>query len=115
GATARLRFAARRGTGRTLSDRVRPETFPGEPLMIDELIARITANVGLDADLARKAVGMMLAFLQKEGPAAEVEALFNALPGAAELAAENGAKGGIGGAVMGMMGGGVMALGSQLM
>lgn len=83
--------------------------------MIDELIARITTNVGLDADLARKAVGMMLAFLKKEGPSAEVEALFNALPGAAELAADNGAKGGIGGAVMGMMGGGVMALGSQLM
>jgi len=83
--------------------------------MIDELIARITANVGLDADLARKAVGMMLAFLKKEGPAAEVDALFNAVPGAAELAADNGAKGGIGGAVMGMMGGGVMALGSQLM
>jgi len=83
--------------------------------MIDELITRITASTGLDEALARKAVGMMLAFLQKEGPAEEVAQVM-AIPGAAELAAEGAAgDGGMMSSMMGMMGGGVMALGSKLM
>ena len=36
-------------------------------------------------ELARKAVGIILAFLQKEGPPAEIGELMAALPGAAEL------------------------------
>lgn len=84
--------------------------------MIDELITRVTAAAGIDEALARKAVGMMLAFLKKEGPAAEVGQLFAAVPGAEALAAEQTGGGGLMGSVMGMMpGGGVMALGSQLM
>ena len=84
--------------------------------MIDELITRVTAAAGIDETLARKAVGMMLAFLKKEGPAAEVGQLFAAVPGAEALAAEQSGGGGLMGSVMGMMpGGGVMALGSQLM
>jgi hypothetical protein len=85
---------------------------------MQELINRVVANVGLDAALAEKAVGMILAFLQKEAPEAATEA-FAAMPGAAELAAANApAEGGGGllGGLMGMMGGGgVMALGQQLM
>jgi hypothetical protein len=42
---------------------------------MEELIARITSKVGIDAATAEKAVGMILAFLQKEGPAAEVQKL----------------------------------------
>jgi hypothetical protein len=85
---------------------------------MEELISRVIAASGLNEELARKAVGIILAFLQKEGPPAEIGQLFEALPGAAELAAaEGGAKGGLMGMVGGMMGGsgGVMALGGQLM
>jgi hypothetical protein len=84
---------------------------------MDELISRIMAASGLDETLARKAIGIILAFLQKEGPPAEIGQLMAALPGAQDLAdAEGGAKGGLLGAIGGMMGGGgVMALGGQLM
>lgn len=85
---------------------------------MDELISRIMAVSGLDESLAKKAIGIILAFLQKEGPAAEIGQLMGALPGAQELAeAEGGAKGGLLGTIGGLMGGGggVMALGGQLM
>lgn len=85
---------------------------------MDELISRIAAAAGLDDALARKAAGIILAFLQKEGPSAEIAQLFAALPGAQQLAeAEGGGKGGLLGAIGGLMGGsgGVMALGGQLM
>lgn len=86
---------------------------------MDELISRIMAASGLDQELASKAVGIILAFLQKEGPQAEIGQLMAALPGAQELA--DSASGGGGGGLMGMVGGlmggggGVMALGGQLM
>ena len=85
--------------------------------MIDELIGRIVANVGIDQALATKSVAMMLAFLKKDGPEEDVNKLMEAIPGSAELAAtEAGGKGGLIGSVMGMMpGGGVMGLGTQLM
>jgi hypothetical protein len=85
--------------------------------MMQELINRVVQNVGLDPALAEKAVGMILAFLQKEAPEQASEA-FAAMPGAAELAAANAPEGGGGlmGGLMSMMGGGgVMALGQQLM
>ena len=85
---------------------------------MDELISRIVAATGLSEELARKAVGIILAFLQKEGPPTEINELMTAMPGAQELAnAEGGAKGGMLGAIGGLMGGGggVMALGGQLM
>lgn len=85
---------------------------------MEELINRIAAAAGIDEALAQKAAGIILAFLQKEGPPAEIAQLFAALPGSQELAAaEGGAKGGMMGAIGGLMGGGggVMALGGQLM
>jgi hypothetical protein len=85
---------------------------------MEELINRIVSNVGIDAGLAQKCVGLILGFLQKEGPAAEVGQMFDAMPGAAELAAEHAESGGGGlmGGLMGMMGGGgVMGLGQKLM
>ncbi len=77
---------------------------------MEELIARITSKVGIDAGTAEKAVGMILAFLQKEGPATEVQKLLAAFPGAEEAISQ--VKGG--GFLSGLMGG-VMGLGSQLM
>ena len=85
---------------------------------MEELINRIVTNVGIDPALAEKAVGLILGFLQKNGPAAEVGTMMESMPGAAELAAAHaGGEGGGGllGGLMGMMGGGVMALGQQLM
>ncbi|MCB8820110.1 DUF2267 domain-containing protein [Microvirga rosea] len=83
---------------------------------MEELIARITQKTGLEASVAKKAIGLILAYLQKEGPANEVNQLLAALPGAEEAIAQAGSGGG--GGIMGMMGslgGGVMALGTQLM
>lgn len=84
---------------------------------MDELITRLVAHVGIDAELARKAVGIILGFLRKEGPPAEVNELIAKLPGSEELIAQHaGGGGGMMGGLMGMMGGGgVMALGQQLM
>ncbi|MCG7392511.1 DUF2267 domain-containing protein [Microvirga sp. ACRRW] len=83
---------------------------------MDELLARVTQKTGLDQDTARKAIGLILGYLQKEGPQAEVSKLIEALPGAQDAIEQS--KSGGGGGLMGMvgsMGGGVMALGGQLM
>ncbi len=84
---------------------------------MEELIARITAAAGIDAALATKAIGMILNFLKKEGPPAEVEQLVGALPGAEAVMAANTGGGGLMGGLAGMMpgGGGVMGLGASLM
>lgn len=79
---------------------------------MDELINRITENVGIDADKARSAVAMILGFLQSEGPQDRIAEMLDAMPGARDLIEQ---AGGGGGALGGMMGGGVMGLGSQLM
>ncbi|KXF78303.1 hypothetical protein ATN84_00420 [Paramesorhizobium deserti] len=79
---------------------------------MDELVARITSNVGIDPATATKAVGLILAFLQKEGPADKVSALIAAIPGAQDAITAAQSQGG--GFLSGMMGG-VMGLGSQLM
>ncbi len=85
---------------------------------MDELIARVTSVTGLDAPTAQTAIGHILAFLQKEGPATEVSQLLAALPGSETTIAEANAGeggGGLMGMLGGMMGGGVMALGQKLM
>lgn len=71
---------------------------------MDELIARTGAAAGLEPGTAAKSIGLVLAFLEKEGPAEEVGALAAALPGAADLiaASRQDAGGGISG--MGLMG-----------
>ena len=85
---------------------------------MEELITRITGATGLEPEKAQTAVGLILAFLAKEGPQDEVQQLFAAMPGAQQAVAQSG-DGGPGqsaGGLMGMMGGGgVMALGSKLM
>ena len=83
---------------------------------MEDLIARIAAAAGVEPEIAKKSVEMILAFLRKEGPQAEVDALFAAVPGAAEAAdAASGENGG--GAVNGLigaMGGGLMGLAGRL-
>ena len=85
---------------------------------MEELVARITKATGLDAATAQTAVGIILTYLQREGPPAEVAQLFAAIPGAEQAMANAQASDTGGGGIMGMMGGmggGVMALGGQLM
>jgi hypothetical protein len=88
-------------------------------ISMQDLINRIVANVGVDQALAEKALGIILGFLQKEGPAAEIGQMMQAMPGAADLIAQHAPQeggGGMLGGLMGMMGGGgIMALGQQLM
>jgi hypothetical protein len=85
---------------------------------MEELINRLVTNLGIDAALAEKSVGIILAFLQKEGPPAEVGQMLEAMPGASDLITQyaGAGSGGVLGGLMGMMGGGgVMGLGQQLM
>jgi hypothetical protein len=90
-------------------------------IIMEELIGRLTAATGIDAELAQKSVGLILSFLQKEGPPDAVGQLMGALPGADALVSQAGEGGGGGGGLLGglasMMGGGggIMGLGSQLM
>jgi hypothetical protein len=72
---------------------------------MDELIGRLVAETGIDRAAAEKAVGIILDFLVKEGPADKVQPLLAKLPGADALlqkaAAESGGLGGLMGGVMG--------------
>jgi hypothetical protein len=78
---------------------------------MQDLIARVATASGLEPDIAEQAIGKILAFLQKEGPAEDVARVLAAIPGAADLAE---AHAGGGGGLMGMLGGGLMGLAGQL-
>jgi hypothetical protein len=77
---------------------------------MDELVARLVANVGVDRVAAQKAVGIVLDFLRKEGPPDKVQALIDRLPGAEALmqAQQNDSGGGFGM-------GGIMGAGTKMM
>lgn len=76
---------------------------------MNELVARLVANVGVDQVAAEQAVGIVLDFLRKEGPPDKVQALIDSLPGAAALLqAQQGDGGGFGM-------GGIMGAGSKMM
>jgi hypothetical protein len=83
---------------------------------MEDLIARIAAVAGVEPEIAKRSVETILAFLRKEGPQAEVDALFAAVPGAAEAADAASGKNGrsaLNGSI-GAMGGGLMGLASRL-
>jgi hypothetical protein len=77
---------------------------------MDELIGRLVADIGIDRAAAEKAVGIILDFLVKEGPADKVQPLLAKLPGAEALLQKAAAGGG-----GGLMGGGVMGAGMRMM
>lgn len=78
---------------------------------MDELAGRLAAEIGIDRQVAEKAIGIILAFLVKEGPPDKVKALLAAMPGAEAAAAKASAQGG---GLFGAMGG-IMGAGTQLM
>ncbi|PKA40255.1 hypothetical protein [Rhizobium sullae] len=86
---------------------------------MNEVVTQIADRVGIAPDLAEKALGMMLGFLQREGDDAAVAKMIEAIPSGADLVAQyngEGAGGGLLGGLMGALGGGgIMGLGQQLM
>jgi hypothetical protein len=78
---------------------------------MDELIGRLVANRGVERTTAEAAVGIIIAFLAKEGPPDKIQTLLAKLPGAEALMqkapAEGGGMGGVMGAGMQMMSAGL--------
>jgi hypothetical protein len=77
---------------------------------MDELIARLVAQCGIDAATAEKSIAIILDFLRKEGPPDKVQTLLDGMPGAAALADSAGAAQG---GTFGM--GGIMGAANRLM
>ena len=75
---------------------------------MEDLLDRLVGNVGVDRSVAEKAVGIILAFLLKEGPSDKVQTLINQMPGADAVMQTAAAEGG-----SGM--GGIMGVGTKLM
>lgn len=83
---------------------------------MDELISRVSASLGVDAELARTAVGHVLAFLQKELPEGPVAEFIEKVPGAREVVdavAEKG-EGGSSSLLGGLLNNGLMGLAGKL-
>lgn len=75
---------------------------------MDELVDRLVASTGVERAVAEKAVGIILAFLLKEGPSDKVQALISAMPGADAAVQAASGEGGFGM-------GGIMGVGTKLM
>lgn len=89
---------------------------------MNEIVDQIAAKAGIDPQLAEKAVGMILGFLQREAADGPIAKMIEAIPGASDLVAQYNGEGtgsGGGGLLGGLMsaigGGGIMGLGQQLM
>jgi hypothetical protein len=78
---------------------------------MDELIGRLAVKAGIDNAVAEKTIGIILDFLRNEGPSDKVQTLIDTIPGAEAAIAASGTNGGLGR----LMGGGLMAVGTQLM
>jgi predicted lipid-binding transport protein (Tim44 family) len=79
-----------------------------------EVVNQIAAATGLAPDVAEKAIGMMLGFLEEEADDDAVQKMIAAVPGARQLISEYGSKNS-GGFLTSLVGGGLMGLGQQLM
>lgn len=63
---------------------------------MDDLVDQIAAKAGVDRVVAKRAVGIIINFLVREGPPQYVQGLMDRLPGARALAQENdGVSGGL--------------------
>jgi hypothetical protein len=74
---------------------------------MQELIERVAETLGIDAGQAEKAVGVLLSLVSSHGDDGKVAELFNAMPGAAELAAAHDGASAPAGGLMGMLGGAI--------
>ena len=88
---------------------------------MNEVVTQIADRVGISPDLAEKALGMMLGFLQREADDGPVAKMIEAIPGGSDLVAQFNGEGASGGGLLGGLmsalggGGGIMGLGQQLM
>jgi hypothetical protein len=92
---------------------------------MDNLIARVAAAADTNADVARKAVALVVDFIKREAPEDAVDALLAKAPALNAIVASASSTGGEGmsGLLKGLMGagagamggGGLMALGGDLM
>jgi hypothetical protein len=92
---------------------------------MDNLIARVATAADLSPDVARKAVALIGDFIQREAPEEAVKELFAKAPAFPSIIASSTQTGGegMGGGLKGLMGvasgamggGGLMALGSELL
>ena len=73
---------------------------------MQELVDRVAAAASIDSSLAEKSIGIILGFLKKEAPAAEMGQLMAAIPGAEAMVADGAGagKGSLIGGAMSMMG-----------
>lgn len=71
---------------------------------MQDVINSIAEKVGIEPALAEKAVGIILGFLQKNGPEGAVSSMMESMPGAAELVAAHAPAEGGGGLLGGLMG-----------
>ena len=71
---------------------------------MNDLIERLVANTGVDRSTAQRAVGIILTFLLREGPANKVQELIDRMPGGADLVAAEQAQDSGGGGMGGIMG-----------
>src|ERR1700723_2671252 len=104
-----------------------PRAFSGRPRSkkMDNLIARVATAADLNPDVARKAVALIGDFIQREAPEDAVKELFKKAPAFPSIIASSTQTGGegMGGGLKGLMGvasgamggGGLMALGTQLL
>lgn len=85
---------------------------------MDELVDRVSQAANIEPEAARKAVGMILNFLMKEGPEDQVNAVIDQIPGAraalSGAAAEEDGGTVLSGLTGGREGGGLMGLAGQL-
>ena len=81
---------------------------------MDELIARLVADVGIDHTAAEKTVGIILDFLVKEAPAEKIKPLLAKLPGAETVLAKTASTGDRTGFMTGMMGAGMRLMSAGL-
>jgi hypothetical protein len=81
---------------------------------VNELIAMISSELGLRSDTVRQALAIQLSLIRTQGQTGSVDALFDKLPGAAELAAEGTQGGGLLGKMAGGMMGGPLAAATRM-
>lgn len=78
---------------------------------MQDLVTRMAENLGLDATIVEKAIGIILNMLKQNGSTDKIAPLLTALPGAEDLIAKapeaaESSGGGLMAAVGGLMGGG---------
>lgn len=60
---------------------------------IEDIVAEVAAATGLPPETARQAIGIIIAFLAREGPQQQVRDMIARMPGAQELADQYGGSG----------------------